>query len=136
MPEQKPMVIVIKKLIAILTTIARTLESISKKMRTPKEIVEQDGLLEVSITQYDTQRTKKEKIKIRPFVSEPARVTVMFGALVKDPEDQYQNARFEYTISLPCYPEEWRDVHGKLRKEVLSKVIEQSEAFASGELDV
>lgn len=98
--------------------ILEILELIAERLRTPKEIIQEEGFLEVTITQFGVERTKAKKIKVRPFVSHPAYVTVEMGALVKDPDDQYQNSRFSYKISLPCYPEEWRDVRKKLDVEL------------------
>lgn len=86
-------------------------------VETTKQVIEQEGFLEVSRTMPGMPvETKREKIKIRPFVTTPATVSVKMGATVQ-PKD-FNSIRWDVMMSVPCYVEEMVDVFQDLKKTV------------------
>jgi hypothetical protein len=72
----------------------------------------------------------EEKIRIRPFVTNPATVSVKFGATI--PTVAYGGARVDVMISCPCYKEELVDVYGQVR-DLCDELIDKEAARLSGE---
>lgn len=60
--------------------------------------------IEVSSTVLGETKTKVKKLKVRPFVTQPAEVEVMFGTWF--PTGDMAGARAAVTIRCPCYKEE------------------------------
>lgn len=78
------------------------------------EVIIKDGLIEVSITKVPGVTERKiEKIKIRPFITDTANVSVSLGATI--PTVNYANAKFNIFASVPCYIEEMVDVMRDLK---------------------
>ena len=87
------------------------------------EVIVQDGLVEVSITKVPgAPVTKTDRIKIRPFITNPATVSVSFGATI--PTVDYANAKFSVFASIPCYIEEMPERLNELQNFVEKKAEE------------
>ncbi len=69
-----------------------------------QKVKEQAMEIQVSSTVLGETKTKARKIKVRPFVTTPAEVSVMFGAWF--PTGDFAGAKAEVTIRCPCYKEE------------------------------
>jgi hypothetical protein len=82
---------------------------------TTKHIEDRSGLLMVSRTYPNGKPAdvKETKIAIRPFVTNPANVSVKLGATI--PTEAYANVRMDVMISCPCYVEEIVPVFNELK---------------------
>jgi len=81
-----------------------------------KKIEEKQGYVEVSSTVIGAKKQSSNKIKVRPFITDTANVSVKYGATI--PTGDYASARFDVMISMPCYIEEVPTMYEKLRKMV------------------
>jgi hypothetical protein len=68
------------------------------------------------------KKDKNKKIRIRPFVTDTASVSVKGGLTI--PTGDYESARFDVMITLPCYVEELAEVYKKTR-EMVEKLIDK-----------
>ena len=75
-----------------------------KDRRTIDSIQSEEATLIVSRTRFGQTTEATEKIRVRPFVTNPAIVTV--GASRTVNLGNYESARFEVRLSVPCYVEE------------------------------
>lgn len=86
----------------------------------PNELIKEQGFIEVSSTGLDGKKTKK--IKVRPFVGNPAHVEVKFGTWF--PTGNMEGAKVDVSIRVPCYPEEIVSVFNQTVA-LADKLIEQ-----------
>jgi hypothetical protein len=63
-----------------------------------------EGTVTVLRTAYGQERTATEHVRVPVFSTEPARVRVS-GSVTRNLGD-YNSARVEVTVELPCYPED------------------------------
>jgi len=88
------------------------------------EVNREEGLISVTRTLPGSKETSsEERIKIRPFVTDTARVTVKGGATVN--MGNYESARVDISLSLPCYVEEVEEVYAFCLKFVDDRVKEE-----------
>uniref|UniRef100_A0A6M3M145 Uncharacterized protein n=1 Tax=viral metagenome TaxID=1070528 RepID=A0A6M3M145_9ZZZZ len=100
----------------------------AKELR--KRVFEKEAELTVSRTVLkQTQPLKTKRMKIRPFVTQPAMVTVKYGVTVGLPN--FGSARADIQLTVPCYKEEMLEVYKETR-EIVDKLIEK-EAVRFGE---
>lgn len=78
-----------------------------------KELKNDDVTISVSKTVLGHTKTKQEKIQIRPFVTDTARVGMKIGRLLS--LGNYENIRIEIFISSPSYIEEIVDVYKQVK---------------------
>jgi len=88
---------------------------------TKKKYSEKEADLIVTTTLLDRkageqQKSRQKKIKIRPFLTETATVSVKYGATI--PTEPYANVRVDVMVTCPCYVEEVEDVWKQVRKMV------------------
>lgn len=95
-----------------------------------KRVIEKEASVQVTQTVLGKQKTTAKKIKIRPFVTDTANVSVKFGMTI--PTGDYSSVRFDVMLSCPCYVEEMLDVYGNLR-DLADKLAEQEAARLGGE---
>lgn len=85
-----------------------------------ERIVEDEASLSVSRTVLgDTNlksKQKNERLKIRPFVTNPAHVSVKMGATI--PTADYASVRLDIMLTVPCYVEEIVPVYKQTRQMV------------------
>jgi hypothetical protein len=74
---------------------------------------EKEGLIAVSKTVLKSQTEKKEKIRIRPFVTPTSTVAVKYGRTINI--GNYENVKVEVFVAAPCYMEEIVDVYNQVR---------------------
>ena len=87
------------------------------------KINEKEGAVTVTRTQFGETTEKREKIKIRPFVTDTATVSVKYGATIS--MGNYQSARIDIMLSVPCYTEEIREVYYQTRDQVYNLVDQE-----------
>lgn len=80
------------------------------------KVEEGEALISVSKTVLGWPKTVQEKIKIRPFVTDTARVGVKLGRLINI--GNYENLKIEVFMSCPCYAEEMLDVYNMVKETV------------------
>lgn len=97
----------------------------------PKKVIEKEGLLTVSTTisrmgeLVKTVTDKTDKIKIRPFVTDTATVSVKKG--VTKSIANYESARVDVMLSVPCYVEEMLPTYEALNESVEELISEELE---------
>jgi hypothetical protein len=83
-----------------------------------KKIEAKEGFVEVTRTMLGKQTEKVAKIKVRPFVTDTAYVSVKKGATI--PTGDYSSARVDVMIGMPCYvsevPEMFQQVNALVEK--------------------
>lgn len=95
-----------------------------------KDILSEEGLIEVSRTIVGKPVVKTEKIKVRPFAVHPAQVEVHKGAWF--PTGEMRGAKLDITIRVPCYIEEILPVFKQVNK-MVDVLMEKEYAKLSGE---
>jgi hypothetical protein len=98
---------------------------------TTKKITEKEGIVTVSSTMVGLPpKEKSKKIKIRPFVTDTATVSIKYGLTI--PTVQYGGARVDVFISCPCYQEEIPAVYKQLQY-ICDKLITKEADRITGE---
>jgi hypothetical protein len=70
--------------------------------------------LEVTRTLSNKEETESERIYVRPFETNPANISVKAGATVN--LGNYESARVDIMLSIPCYVEEIDDIFPKAKE--------------------
>lgn len=78
-----------------------------------KELQSDEVTISVSKTTLGNVKTKAQKISIRPFVTDTAKVGVKVGRLIS--LGNYENVKVEIFISSPAYVEEIVDVFKQVK---------------------
>jgi len=84
------------------------------------EIEVKDAIMEVRKTMFGKEEVSNERIRIRPFVSTPATVSVKAG-FTKN-LGNYESARVDIMLTMPCYPEEIDDIYEDVKNWVDSRI--------------
>jgi hypothetical protein len=88
------------------------------------KITEKEGLVVVTRTMLGEQtELKREKIKIRPFVTDTATVGVNYKSTIN--LGNYENVGLSVFISVPCYKEEIVNVFRQVEKLGTDLMLEQ-----------
>lgn len=75
----------------------------------PTEVISKDAYYDVRKTILGKEQVDIGRIRIRPFTTTPANVSVKAGATVN--LGNYESARVDVMLSVPCYIEEIDDVY-------------------------
>lgn len=70
----------------------------------PTEVISKEAHYEVRKTVLGKEQVDNGRIRIRPFVTTPANVSVKAGVTVN--LGNYESARVDVMLSIPCYVEE------------------------------
>lgn len=97
----------------------------------PKKVAEKEGRISVTRTYLDQTIEKKKRIKVRPFVTDTATVSVKYGATLA--MGDYQSARIDVMVSVPCYLEEIMDVYPQVKTLVDALVEKEVEALGGSD---
>lgn len=95
-----------------------------------KQISQKEAFIDVSRTVLGGKKSKTTKIKIRPFVTDTATVSVKYGLTI--PTGDYSSARVDVMIAVPCYVEEMVEVFNDT-KELVDKLISKLSDEIQGE---
>ncbi len=87
----------------------------SEKKPDDKDIEVRDAIWEVMATALGEEKVELGRIRIRPFVSATANISVKAGATISLGEKTYEFARVDVMLSMPCYPEEIDAVYPKVK---------------------
>jgi hypothetical protein len=88
-----------------------------------KRVIAKDGRLEVTRTVLGKEDTTSDTISVRPFETNPASISVKAGATVN--LGNYESARVDVMLSMPCYIEEIEEVYPKVKEWVDGKLAEE-----------
>lgn len=83
---------------------------------------QEEALLEVSSTVLGKKSQRSKKVRIRPFVTNPAHVSVSLGTSFETQDGSW--AKVNAMISMPCYKEEVEPVFSEVA-ELTDKLLTQ-----------
>ncbi len=84
------------------------------------EIETREKIIEVRKTAFGKEEVSNERIRIRPFVSNPASISVKAGITIN--LGNYESGRVDVMLTMPCYPEELDSVYEDVKAWVDSRV--------------
>lgn len=85
-----------------------------------QEILVRDAIMEVRKTMFGKEEVSQDRIRIRPFVSSPSTVSVKAG-FTKN-LGNYESARVDIMLTMPCYPEEIDGIYEEVKDWVDSRI--------------
>jgi hypothetical protein len=80
-----------------------------------EEYQAREGIVEVSKTVFGKETIQEQRIPIRPFITNPATVSVKAGATISLGPKTYEFARIDVFLAIPCYKEEVDDVYVRVK---------------------
>lgn len=98
-----------------------------------QEIKVHDAILEVRKTVFGQEEVSQERVRIRPFVSAHASISVKAG-FTKN-LGNYESMRVDVMATMPCYPEEVDDAYDQVKDWVDARIgdlWEKAEAEKKG----
>jgi hypothetical protein len=101
-----------------------------KSQEVKKVVCEEGQVLVTSTVLGKTSVIKNERIPIRPFVTEPASVEIMFGTWF--PTGDMAGVKVDVRLRVPCYKEELAEVFTQVRDEA-DKLLDREIARLRGE---
>lgn len=84
------------------------------------EVQTRDAIAEVRKTMFGSEEVSDERIRIRPFISNPASISVKAGVTIN--LGNYESGRVDVMLTMPCYPEEVDDIYEDVKKWVDARV--------------
>lgn len=88
-------------------------------MAKAKKVEEKEGLITVTRTYLNQVVETRKRIKIRPFATDTANVSVKLGATISvGGAGSFEFARIDVMIAMPAYVEEVLDVYKEVRDTV------------------
>jgi hypothetical protein len=82
-----------------------------------------DAIAEVRKTVFGKEEVSNERIRIRPFISTPANISVKAGITIN--LGNYESARVDVMLSMPCYPEEVDDTYEDVKDWVDGRITKE-----------
>jgi hypothetical protein len=79
-----------------------------------------EKIIEVRKTMFGKEEVSQERIRIRPFVSNPASISVKAGITIN--LGNYESGRVDVMLTMPCYPEEIDGVYEDVKSWVDARV--------------
>lgn len=93
------------------------------KDKKEKSIEAREAVLHVSKTIFGGETEEEERIAVRPFETTPATISVKAGATIN--LGNYESARFDILLTVPCYKEEVDDVFLRVKEWVDERVAQE-----------
>jgi aspartate/tyrosine/aromatic aminotransferase len=84
------------------------------------EITIRDAIAEVRTTIFGKEEVSQDRIRIRPFVSNAASISVKAG-FTKN-LGNYESARVDVMLTMPCYPEEVDRIYEEVKDWVDARI--------------
>lgn len=85
-----------------------------------KEITVKEAIIEVRKTVFGQEEVSQERIKIRPFLTNPASISMKAG-FTKN-LGNYESMRVDVMATMPCYVEEIDDAYEQVKDWVDSRI--------------
>lgn len=98
----------------------------------PESIISREAYYEVSKTVIGEEETETGRLRVSAFVTTPATVSVKGGATIN--LGNYESARIDVMLSVPCYVEEIDEIFEKVKvwvDEKLAKEYQELKAAAA-----
>ncbi len=89
----------------------------------PVSIETRDAIAEVRKTVFGKEEVSSERIRIRPFVSNPASISVKAGVTIN--LGNYESGRVDVMLTMPCYPEEVDQIYNEVKEWVDSRITHE-----------
>lgn len=86
----------------------------------PLEIETRDAIAEVRKTIFGKEEVSNERIRIRPFISQPASISVKAGLTIN--LGNYESGRVDVMLTMPCYPEEVDETYEVVKQWVDARI--------------
>jgi len=93
------------------------------------EIQTRDAIAEVRKTVFGKEEVSSERIRIRPFISNPASISVKAGVTIN--LGNYESGRVDVMLTMPCYPEEVDATYNEVKEWVDSRVDHERRTIES-----
>ena len=87
------------------------------------DLIVKDGRYEVSRTVMGAEESDSGRITVTPFHTTPANISVKGGATIN--LGNYESARIDVMLSMPCYVEEIEEVFPKVKDWVDKKLAKE-----------
>lgn len=84
------------------------------------EIQTRDAIAEVRKTMFGKEEVSNERIRIRPFITNPASISVKAGVTIN--LGNYESGRVDVMLTMPCYLEEVDEIYEQVKNWVDSRV--------------
>ena len=84
------------------------------------QITTRESIAEVRKTMLGKEEVSSERIRIRPFISVPASITVKAGVTIN--LGNYESGRIDVMLTMPCYPEEIDEIYEDTKSWVDARV--------------
>ena len=68
------------------------------------QVTTREAIAEVRKTVFGKEEVSNERIRVRPFISAPATISVKAGVTIN--LGNYESGRVDVMLTMPCYPEE------------------------------
>ena len=94
-----------------------------KTVEAGDELLVRDAIWEVSRSVLGQESVDQGRIRIRPFLSAPANISIKAGFTMN--LGNYESGRADVMLSMPCYPEEIDGVYPQVKEWVDAKVSEE-----------
>lgn len=94
--------------------------SYDEKEEETLEIETRDAIAEVRKTVFGKESVSNERIRIRPFISQPASISVKAGITIN--LGNYESGRVDVMLTMPCYPEEVDETYEDVKQWVDARV--------------
>lgn len=94
-----------------------------KQEEAQKNLEARNARLEVTRTILGKEESESEVLAIRPFETNPANISVKAGATVN--LGNYESARVDVMLSVPCYVEEIDEMFPKVKEWVDKKLADE-----------
>ena len=95
-------------------------ESTDQVQPEPITIETRDSIAEVRKTAFGKEEVSNERIRIRPFISQPASISVKAGVTIN--LGNYESGRVDVMLTMPCYPEEVDETYETVKQWVDARV--------------
>jgi len=102
----------------------------NKSEQAKRKATGHEGVLTVSTTVFNQTAEERRHIEIRPFATDPARVGVKLGRTIN--LGNYESARIDVSLDIPCYAEEATGIYKSVLAEVSSLLSEEVEKITKG----
>lgn len=95
-------------------------ESTDQVQPEPIRIETRDSIAEVRKTMFGKEEVSSERIRIRPFISQAASISVKAGVTIN--LGNYESGRVDVMLTMPCYPEEVDEIYETVKQWVDARV--------------
>jgi len=104
-------------------------DKVENEEKEPMEITTRDAIVEVRKTVFGKEEVANDRIRIRPFISTPASVSVKAGITIN--LGNYESGRVDVMLTIPCYLEEVDSIYEDAKSWVDGRVEHEKKEIES-----